>query len=69
MSEKTHKNQEQRLRRALNKVGYSLHRSRAKISLDNLGDYMIVDQSSNSVVAGSRFDYTLEDVEAWLNGD
>jgi len=32
----TEKNREQRLRRALNKVGYTLHKSRKAFSLDNL---------------------------------
>ena len=35
-----YKNQEQKLRRALNKCGYSLHKSRRGIGLDNLGGYM-----------------------------
>lgn len=61
-----HKNQEQKLRRALNKCGYSLHKSRRGISLDNLGGYMVVDQYSNVVVAGSRFDLGLEDVLDWI---
>lgn len=61
-----HKNEEQQLRRALNKHGYSLRRSRKPISIDNMGEYMIVDIFSNSVAAGSRFDLTLADVAAWL---
>lgn len=47
-----YKNQEQKLRRALNKCGYSLHKSRRGIGLDNLGGYMVVDQYANVVVAG-----------------
>lgn len=61
-----HKNQEQQLRRALNKHGYSLRHSRKPISIDNMGDYMIVDTFSNSVAAGSRFDLSLDDVTDWL---
>lgn len=60
------KNQEQKLRRALNKHGYSLRRSRKPISIDNMGEYMIVDIFSNSVAAGSRFDLSLTDVADWL---
>ncbi len=61
-----YKNQERQLRRALNKHGYSLHRSRKPISIDNMGEYMIVDIFSNSVAAGSRFDLSLTDVADWF---
>lgn len=62
----TNKNREQRLRRALNKLGYTLCKSRKSISLDNFGEYMIVYLEYNSVAAGSRLDYTLDDVEEWI---
>jgi len=62
-----YKNQEQQLRRALNKHGYSLRRSRKPISIDNMGEYMIVDIFSNSVAAGFRFDLSLTDVADWLH--
>ena len=64
------KNREQRLRYALNKVGYSLRKSRVRnINVDNFGDYMVVDIYTNVVVVGSRFDYTLDDIEAWFYGE
>ena len=60
------KNRKQRLRRALAKEGYSLHKSRCRTPhLDDLGDYMIVLTKYNAVVAGLRFEYTLDDVEEW----
>lgn len=62
----TEKNRERRLRRALNKAGYSLHKSRYSIYGDYLGGYMIVDVCGNYVVAGSRYDLDLDDVETWL---
>lgn len=62
----TNKNREQRLRRALNKLGYTLCKSRKAISPDNFGEYMIVHLEYNSVAAGSRFEYTLDDVEEWI---
>lgn len=62
------KSLENKLRRALNKAGYVLHKSRRSISTDNLGGYMIVDLYGNYVVAGSRFDLSLEDVDGWLKG-
>lgn len=57
---------EARLRRLARCGGYSLHKSRAGWSLDNLGDFMVVDDNLNSIVAGERFDMTLDDVEEWL---
>lgn len=62
----TDKNREQGLRRALNKAGYSLHKSRSRISIDNLGRYMITLTENNAVVAGSRYELTLDDVQEWL---
>ena len=61
-----HKNQERQLRRALNKHGYSLHHSRKPISIDNMGKYMIADAINKSVVAGSRYNLSLDDVARWL---
>jgi len=61
------KNLEQQLRRALNKHGYLLRKSRKPIGMDNLGEYMIVDLYGGYVVAGARFDFTLSDVADWLN--
>ena len=61
------KNQEQRLRRALNRCGYALHKSREAVSPDNLGGYMIVDLQTSSVVSGSRFELDIDDVQEWLD--
>lgn len=59
----TEKAMEQQLRRALNKSGYGLHKSRAKtIYADDLGGYMIVDLATNAVVAGARFELELDEV-------
>lgn len=60
------KAQEQRLRRRAHKYGLRLSKSRARISLDNFGEYMIVDEKTNFVVAGRRYDYTLDDVAEYL---
>lgn len=57
---------ESSIRRALNSAGYVLRKSRAPISSDNLGGYMIVDASGNYVAAGSRFELDLSDVVDWL---
>lgn len=62
------KNQERKLRRALMQEGYSLRKSRKPISVNNMGEYMIVDTINNCVVAGSNYELTLDDVAEWLNG-
>ncbi|WP_022762612.1 hypothetical protein [Butyrivibrio sp. AD3002] len=55
------------LRHKLNKLGYSLRKSRVNnINLDNLGGYMIIDTYGNYVVAGSRFELTIDDVISFL---
>jgi len=46
-------------------AGYMMRKSHAPISADNLGGYMIVDMSRNTVAAGGRFELTLEDVREW----
>ena len=56
------KNLEQKLRRALNKNGYILRKSRKPISINNLGEYMVVDAFTNAVVVGARFEYSLDDI-------
>lgn len=56
---------EQSLRRVLKAAGYRMRKSRAPISSDNLGGYMIVDMSGNAVAAGGRFELTLEEVREW----
>ena len=56
---------EQALRRVLKAAGCTIRRSRNSISPDNLGGYMIIDLSSNGVVAGSRYELSLEEVRDW----
>lgn len=63
----TQKALEQSLRRKLMKAGYTMHKSRRCLSLDNMGGYMIVDLYGNYVVAGNRFDLSLEEVQDWIN--
>ncbi|HIX90155.1 MAG TPA: hypothetical protein H9845_04585 [Candidatus Agathobaculum pullicola] len=63
----TNKALEQRLRRNLMKNGYAMHKSHRNISADNLGGYMIIYLNGNYIVAGSRFELSLEDVQEWLD--
>lgn len=62
---RTERSQEQALRRVLEAAGYRMCRSKAPISPDNLGSYMIVDLSRNTVATGGRFELSLEDVREW----
>lgn len=63
----TNKNFENKLRRALTKQGYQLHKSRSRNwSCDNQLGYMIT--KDGWVECGERFDLTLTDVEAFANG-
>ena len=46
-----------RARRAAARAGFIARKSRRHVgSLDNLGDFMLIDPSTNVVVAGSRCD-------------
>jgi hypothetical protein len=38
-------------------------------NVNDLGGYMLVDANANFVVAGSDFDLSLDEVEAYLAGD
>lgn len=56
------------LRRRAAKLGYHFRKSRWRMdSADNLGGYQVVDVNRNSVVHGSHFDCSLDDVAAFLD--
>lgn len=60
---------EARLRRRAKRHGYALQRSRWRSgSLDNFGEFRVIDPAYNVVVAGERFDMDLDEAEAWLAG-
>jgi hypothetical protein len=59
---------EKQLREQLRKAGYILKKSRLQsTNVNNLGGYMIINTWNNNIVAGSRFELQLEDVEKLLN--
>jgi hypothetical protein len=58
--------QEHRIRRLARRQGYTVRKSRAGLSGDNLGEYALVNSYYNIVVLGWRFDATLEQIEAFL---
>ena len=50
-------------RRAARRVGLVARKSRwRRGSIDNRGEYMLINPMTNFVVAGSRFDLTADDV-------
>jgi hypothetical protein len=52
-----------RVRRAARRAGLVARKSRWRAgSIDNYGEYMLVDPATNFVVAGSRYDMTPEEV-------
>ena len=55
------RSQEDRARRAAKRIGLKARRSRWRAgSIDNLGDFQIIDPQQNWVIAGERFDLILE---------
>ena len=56
-------NMESRARRAAKKVGLVARKSRwRRDSVDNFGEFMLIDPRYNACVAGSRFNMTAEEV-------
>ena len=60
------KSRENKLRCALCKLDCLLRKSRAPVSIDNFGGYMIADLYTNAVIAGSRYELDLDDVEEFV---
>ena len=61
-----HVRTEKSVRNFAHTLGYHVTKSRARISGDNYGEYMLVDDSTNGVVIGARYDATLQDIWNWL---
>ncbi len=59
---------ENKVRKLAKEAGYLLKKSRAAFSADNLGEYMLVENSTNAVICGSRYDATLEEIQEYLAG-
>lgn len=60
---------ESSVRHMAKRYGYAVRKSRQRKhvpNMDNFGDYMLVDERSNFVVFGSRFDATLEEIDDFL---
>lgn len=61
---------DRRARAAAKRAGLLASRSRKRSgSVDNYGHFMLVDPTTNFIVAGERFDMTAEDVIAYFADD
>jgi hypothetical protein len=58
---------ESTVRARAKRAGYAVRKSRARHSIDNHGEFMLVNAGSNWIVLGSRYDATLEDIDAFLD--
>jgi hypothetical protein len=58
---------ESAVRSRARRAGYIVRKSRRAESLDNFGDFRLVDASLNGVVLGSRFDATLDEIHEFLS--
>jgi hypothetical protein len=58
---------ENKLRRYAHRLGVAIVKSRNSLwSVDNQLGYMILDNRGNFVVAGEKFDLSMDDVESFL---
>lgn len=63
------KAREVKLRRWATRLGYALHKDRARLwSIDHHGGYRLASVHTNTIEAGERFDLTLDDIEHVLAG-
>lgn len=53
---------EARARRAAKRVGLVAIKSRFALSIDNRGEFRLLDPYNNRIVAGEKFDLTAEEV-------
>ncbi len=61
------KSRDNKVRKAAKKQGFIVTRSRVKnTTCDNYGNYMIINESNNSIEYGEKFNLTLEEVENFI---
>lgn len=63
------KSDESRVRAKAQRAGYAVRKSRQRKvpNLDNFGQFMLIDIDHNGAVLGSRFDASIDDIEAFLD--
>jgi hypothetical protein len=60
---------ESSVRRVAKRHGYYITKSRRALSIDNAGEYMLIEVSTRAPVLGWRYDATLEAIAEWFNED
>ena len=66
--EEISKTQENRVRRKAARHSYRVAKSRCHFAhMDNLGEFMLIDNNRNAIVLGQRYDSTLDEIEDWLD--
>lgn len=55
-------NPEARLKKLARESGYDFHKSRKAEGMDNFGGYMLTEIATNTLVAGSKYQLSLQDV-------
>jgi len=62
------KTRENLYRRQADRLGLFIKKSKVMlVHVDNLGGYRITDQEKKVVLAGQKFELTLDEVKAWLD--
>jgi hypothetical protein len=61
--------QESRIQSLARRHGYAVHRSRRGSSIDNRGEFRLVDVDRNRIVLGEKCDATLDDIDWFLRGE
>jgi len=69
MKEIAIKSRENKARRDLSKIGYSLQKHTSAVDLYHVGCYRILDSHTGNIEAGADFDLTLEDVESFIKNN
>jgi hypothetical protein len=58
---------ESKAHRIARRFGLVARKSRRGISIDNLGDFSLIDPGHNCIVAGSRYDLTAEEIISYCS--
>lgn len=64
------KTQESRIRRLARRHGYLVRKSRARKyvpTMNDFGEYMLIEPNRNLVVLGERFNASLDDIETFFS--
>jgi hypothetical protein len=51
------------------RAGYAVKKSRGMLSINNRGEFMLINANRNWIVLGQRFDATLNEIVDFLDGE